>query len=317
MSELLQMRAFSTAVGAGGFAAAGRQLGLTRSQVSKLVQALEQRLGVSLLVRTSRALALTDAGREYHERVADILARVAEAELSLAGRQLEPQGPLRVNAPMTFGLRRIAPLVSAFLERHPKVTVDLHLDDRILDPLEGGFDVTVRVAALGDSSLVARRLCAVPRVLCAAPAYLALRGTPARPEELRDHDCLHYGYLAGGSEWSLQRAGEAPAAVPVRGRLCSNNGEALQQAALAGSGIALLPRFVVEADLAAGRLVEVLGGWSAPPIAAHALYLRAPRVPAKVRAFVEHLVARLASAAAPAGTPPAAPAADAAPPPAS
>jgi DNA-binding transcriptional LysR family regulator len=295
VSEFLQMKAFAASVRAGGFAAAGRQMALTRSQVSKLVQALEQRLGVSLLVRTPRALALTDAGRDYHERVNDILARVAEAEQALAGRQHEPQGPLRVNAPMTFGQRRVAPLVASFLERHPKVTLDLHLDDRILDPVEGGFDVTVRVAALGDSSLVARRLCEVPRVLCAAPAYVAARGAPQRPGELRAHDCLHYGYLAGGSEWSLQRAGEPPTVVPVRGRLCSNNGEALQQAALAAAGVALLPRFVVEADLAAGRLVEVLAGWSAPPIAAHALYLRMPRVPAKVRAFVDHLVAQLAT----------------------
>jgi DNA-binding transcriptional LysR family regulator len=293
MSELLQMRAFAASVREGGFAAAGRQLDLTRSQVSKLVQALERRLGVVLLVRTSRALALTDAGREYHERVLDILARLAEAEQSLAGRQLEPQGPLRVNAPMTFGLRRIAPLVTAFLGAHPKVTVELHLDDRILDPVEGGFDLTIRVAALGDSSLVARRLCDVPRVLCAGGGYLARHGAPARPEDLREHECLHYGYLAGGADWLLQRAGEPAVTVPVRGRLCSNNGEALQQAALADGGIALLPRFVVEADLAAGRLREVLAGWSAPPIAAHALYLRAPRVPAKVKAFVDHLVARL------------------------
>lgn len=295
MSELLQMRAFAAAVREGGLAAAGRQLGLTRSQVSKLVQALEQRLGVLLLVRTSRSLSLTDAGREYHERVADILARLAEAEQALAGRQLEAQGPLRVNAPMSFGLRLVAPLMAGFLARHPKVSVDLHLDDRVIDPLEAGFDVTVRVAALADSSLVARRLCAVPRVLCASPGYLARRGAPAEAEDLREHDCLHYGYLASGGEWLLARSGEPPVAVAVRGRLCSNNADALQRLALDDGGIALLPRFVVGPDLAAGRLVEVLAGWVAPAIAAHALYLRAPRVPAKVRVFVDHLVAGLAA----------------------
>jgi DNA-binding transcriptional LysR family regulator len=294
MSDLLQMKAFAAAVREGGLAAAGRHLGLTRSQVSKLVQALEQRLGVVLLVRTSRSLALTDAGREYHERVVDILARLAEAEQALAGRQLEAQGPLRVNAPMSFGLRRIAPSMAGFLASHPLVSVDLHLDDRVLDPIEGGFDVTVRVAALADSALVARRICDVPRVLCASPAYLARHGMPARPEDLREHDCLHYGYLASGTEWRLSRRGEPASAVAVRGRLCSNNADALQRLAIDDGGVALLPRFLVEEDLLSGRLREVLAEWSAPAIAAHALYLRAPRVPAKVRAFVDHLVAHLA-----------------------
>lgn len=293
MSEILQLKAFASAVREGSLAAAGRQLDLTRSQVSKLVQALEKRLGVVLLLRTSRRLQPTEAGREYHERVVDILARLAEAEQSLAGRQLEPQGPLRVNAPMTFGLRQVAPRLQLFLQQHPKVSVELHLDDRLLDPVEGGFDVTLRVAALEDSTMVARRLCDVPRVLCASPRYLAARGTPARPEQLRDHDCLHYGYLAGGSDWTLQRGDEPATRVAVRGRLCSNNGEALQQAALGEGGIALLPRFVVDDDLAAGRLVELLPEWRAPAIAAHALYLRTPRIAAKVRAFVAHLAATL------------------------
>ena len=293
MSEVQQMRAFAAAVRLGSLAAAGRELRLTRSQVSRGGQALEHRLGVVLLVRTSRALALTDAGREYHERVVDILARLAEAEQAIAGQQHEAQGPLRVNAPMTFGLRRIAPLLPAFLERFPKVAVDLHLDDRILDPVEGGFDVTVRVAALGDSALVARRLCAVPRVFCASPGYLARRGLPATPQDLRDHDCLHYGYLAGGTEWQLARRGEAAVEVAVRGRLCSNNAEALQVAAVAGHGITLLPRVVVEQDLAVGRLQAVLADWEAPAIGAHALYVRAPRVAAKIRAFVEHLAGAL------------------------
>jgi DNA-binding transcriptional LysR family regulator len=272
MSDILQMKAFAAAVRAGSFAAAGRQLQLSRSQVSKLIQGLEQRLGAPLLVRTNRSLSLTDAGREYHERVVDILARLAEAEQALAGRQQEPQGPLRVNAPMTFGV---------------------HLDDRMLDPVEGGFDVTVRIAALADSSLVARRLCAVPRVLCASPAYLASRGEPARPEDLRSHACLHYGYLASGSDWLLENDAGVGVSVSVKGAMCSNNAEALQEAAIGDCGIALLPRFVVAADLRLGRLAEVLPGWQAPGIAAHALFVHTPCLPAKVRAFVDHLVAGL------------------------
>ncbi len=290
MSEILQLKAFAAAVREGSLAAAGRHLDLTRSQVSKLIQALEFRLATTLLVRSSRALTLTAAGRDYHERVVDILARLAEAEQSLAGQQLQPAGPLRINAPMTFGVRLLAPLLSAFLERYPQVRVDLHLDDRMLDPLEGGFDVTVRVAALADSPLVARRLCDVPRVLCASPAYLAAAGAPLRPDELRQRDCLHYGYLASGSDWLLEHQDGGRVTVPVQGALCSNNAEALQQVALGGRGIALLPRFVVAEDLRAARLVEVLPGWQAPGIAAHALYVRTPSLPARVRAFVDHVV---------------------------
>ncbi len=285
------MRALAAAVRDGSLAAAGRRLQLSRSQVSKLIQGLEARLGTALLVRTSRSLTLTDAGRGYHERVVDILARLDEAEQSLAGLQQDPQGPLRVNAPMSFGMRQLAPLMPAFLRRFPRVRVELHLDDRLLDPVEGGFDVTVRVAALVDSSLVARRLCDVPRVLCASPHYLEAQGPPLRPEELRSRDCLHYGYLASGSDWLLERAGGERVTVPVQGALCSNNAEALQQAALGGAGIALLPRFVVAEDLRAGRLVEVMAGWEAPRIAAHALFVRTPCLPAKLRAFVDHLVA--------------------------
>ena len=299
MSELLQMKAFAAAVRAGSLAAAGRQLDLSRSQVSKLIQGLEQRLGAALLVRTNRALALTEAGREYHERVIDILARLSEAEQAVAGHQQDPQGPLRVNAPMTFGLRLLAPRLPAFRRRYPQGRVDLHLDDRMLDPVEGGFDVTVRVAALVDSPLVARRLCEVPRVLCASPAYLRLRGAPTRPEDLRGHDCLHYGYLATGSDWLLETAAGERASVTVQGGLCSNNAEALQQAAVGDCGIALLPRFVVADDLRLGRLVPVLEGWEAPRIAAHALFVRAPCLPARLRAFVDHMVEGLRPGAMP------------------
>jgi DNA-binding transcriptional LysR family regulator len=299
MSELMQMKAFAAAVRAGSLAAAGRHLDLSRSQVSKLIQGLEQRLGVALLVRTNRALALTEAGRDYHERVVDVLARLSEAEQAVAGHQQEPQGPLRINAPMSFGVRLLAPLLPAFLRRYPQVRVELHLDDRMLDPVEGGFDVTVRVAALADSPLVARRLCEVPRVLCASPGYLRRRAAPTRPEDLRGHDCLHYGYLAAGSDWRLETAAGERASVAVQGALCSNNAEALQQAALGDCGIALLPRFVVADDLRLGRLMPVLAGWEAPRIAAHALFVRAPCLPARLRAFVDHVVEGLRTGAVP------------------
>jgi DNA-binding transcriptional LysR family regulator len=294
MVELAQLRAFAEAVRLGSLAAAGRSLGLSRSQVGKLVAALERSLGVQLLVRTSRALTLTDAGRDYHETALEVLARLAEADAVIASRQHEPQGSLRINAPMSFGVHRLARMLPAFMERYPRISIDLHLDDRIIDPVEGGYDVTVRIAALADSQFIARRLCDVPRTLCAAPAYVSRHGSPAVPQDLRRHACLHYGYLASGSDWRLESHGVRAESVPVRGPLCSNNAEALLEAARGGAGVALLPRFLAVQAIDAGELVELLPGWHAPPIGAYALFVKQRSLPAATRVFVDFLVERLA-----------------------
>jgi DNA-binding transcriptional LysR family regulator len=197
---------------------------------------------------------------------------------------------------MSFGIHRLARLMPVFMQRHPRITVDLHLDDRIIDPVEGGYDVTVRIAALADSELVARRLCAVPRVLCASPAYLALHAAPAAPRDLRDHACLHYGYLASGSDWRFESGHARVESVPVHGPMCSNNAEVLLEVARRGAGIALLPRFLAAEALAAGELAELLQDWQAPPINAYALFAKQRSLPAATRVFVDFLVEQLAAA---------------------
>lgn len=304
MTELAQLKAFAEAVHLGSLAAAGRSLGISRSQVGKLVAALERSLGVQLLLRTSRSLTVTDAGRGYHETVVDVLARLAEADAVIASRQHEPQGSLRINAPMSFGVHRLARLLPAFMQRYPRISVDLHLDDRLIDPVEGGYDVTVRIAALADSDLVARRLCDIPRLLCASPGYIASHGAPAAPQDLRQHACLHYGYLATGSDWRLESHAGRVESVAVRGPLCSNNAEALLEVARGGAGVVLLPRFLAEQAIAAGELLELLPDWQAPQIGAYALFVKQRSLPAATRVFVDFLVERLSASRPGDGRPP-------------
>ncbi|MFC4158806.1 LysR family transcriptional regulator [Chitinimonas lacunae] len=295
MDKIEQMRALVEAVRCGGLAAAGRKLGLSRSQVSKQILDLEARLGARLLQRNQRSLAPTEAGAAYLERALDVLALVEEAEATVASLQAEPAGLLRINAPMSFGTIRLAPLLPQFRLRHPRTELSVRLDDRHLDPLEHGFDVTVRVTAPTDVNLAARKLCEVRRILCASPAYLAARGEPARPADLREHDCLPYALAPFGLQWTFRRDG-VDEAVTVSGPFSANNGETLREAALAGLGVAMLPDFLVEREIAAGRLQALLPAWSPPGIAAYALYVPDRRLPRKTRAFIDFLVEKLGEA---------------------
>jgi DNA-binding transcriptional LysR family regulator len=296
MDRLAGIPAFEGVVAAGSFAGAARALGLSVAAVSKQVRALEDRLGVRLLQRTTRQVRLTEAGERFHERCQRILADLEDAEREVAERQATARGRVRVSAPMSFGQRHIGPVASAFLESHPDVAIDLVLDDRFVDLLAEGFDVAVRVAELRDSSLVARRLCASRRVLCAAPAYLAQHGAPAAPDELVAHRCIGYAYMASGCDWPFRTPG-GRRLVRVHGPVMSNNGDVVRVLALDGCGIALLPTFLVADDLRDGRLREVLPDqldgdpavWIVQPTRRH--------VPLAVRAFVEFLVARFAGVA--------------------
>ena len=289
MDRMGSMVAFSRVVETGSFSEAARRLGLSKSQVSKLVAALEERLGAQLLHRTTRKLSLTEIGRSFYERCAQIVREADEAERVISHAQASPQGLLRVNAPMSFGQLALAPAVSLFLARHPELRVELVLDDRRLDAIEGSFDVTIRLAVrLPDSSLVARRVGALRVVVCGSPDYLARRGVPATPDELAAHDCLVY---ANRERWQFQgAAGER--AVSVSGRLLANNGEALREAARAGLGLAQLPSFIVGAELAAGELWPVLEAFEDPRAAIWALYSPTRHRAAKVKAFVDFLAER-------------------------
>ncbi|WP_017904484.1 LysR family transcriptional regulator [Pseudomonas asplenii] len=296
MDRVECMRAFVATVGANGFAAAARAMDVPRSKVSKQIQALEEAIGVQLLLRTTRSLHLTEAGAEYYESARELLASLDEAEQRARDGIGELRGVLRVNAPMSFGLRRLGRLIPLFHREHPNVELQLVLSDQQVDPVKGGFDVTIRIASLPDSSMVAKLLAPAPRIMVASPDYLERAGIPTTPRELCTHQCLNYGYLQSGVSLQLSNGRETQR-VTVTGPLHANNGDLLAQAAEAGMGIALLPDFIVEEALAAGRLVPVMCEWQAPPISINAVYASARRVPQKTRAFIDFLVRELAVAA--------------------
>ena len=293
MDKFESMRAFVQVVDAGGFAAAARRMGLSRSAVNKLVMNLEASLQVQLLQRTTRKVTPTATGLAFYERCAVILADVAEAELAVSNLQTQPQGQLRINAPMTFGTRYLSPLLAQFLQQYPDLQVELSLSDRFIDPIEEGFDVTVRIARPARlSNLIVQELAPAPVILCAAPRYLAGRDRPQTPHDLADHDCLTYGHLATDKRWTLVGP-DGEQTLSVRGPLCANNGEVLQAAAVQGLGVTLLPRFIVQADLAAGRLQQLLPDYQAPAIAVCVLYPVNRHLSTKVRRLVAFLAAQL------------------------
>lgn len=293
MDKLDSMRAFTQVVEAGGFAAAARQMDLSRSQVNKLVINLEEHLQTQLLHRTTRKVSPTDAGRAYYDRCLAILADLEEAELALTRLHQEPRGSLRINAPMTFGTLHLAPLVVEFMAQYPDLHVELVLNDRRIDPIEEGFDVTVRIAAQPPGvGLIAHTLAPCPLVLCAAPAYLQRRGTPTHPNDLKHHDCLHYGHRSQENSWTL--VGDEQHSVAINGPLCCNNGEVLRAAALAGLGIVMLPNFIVEKDLHQGQLHPILAAYPPPAINIYGLYPVNRHLSAKVTRLVEFLSQALA-----------------------
>ncbi len=294
MDRIAGMAAFVALVEAGSFHNAAKQLNLSRALVSKRVAALERDLGAQLVHRTTRRLAVTGPGAEFFDRCRRILGEYEVATAELLQHQLEPKGLLRVNGPMSFGQQHLAPAVIDFMRHHPGIEIQLTLTDRFVDVIEEGYDLVLRIGAPRDSSLVARRLGTVRRVLCASPAYLRSAGIPQRPEELTRHKVLHYGWLATGSRWHLIGP-EGEITVDVRGHLCVNNGEALQMAALADLGISLLPTFLIDPALQDGRLVRVLERYEAPPIVLHALWPESRLLPSKVRGFIDFLVQRFAA----------------------
>ncbi|MEO8606071.1 MAG: LysR family transcriptional regulator, partial [bacterium] len=272
------------------FSAAARALGVSKSAVSKQIGRLEEAVGARLLQRTTRRVSLTEAGAALQARGTRILAELDGAEADLGALGGAPRGRLRVSAPMSFGQRHIAPRLPEFLAAHAGLSVELELGDRFVDLVAERFDCAVRIADLPDSTLVARRLAPARRVVCAAPDYLARRGTPRTPDELRQHDCLDYSYLAAPGGWPFRR-GRAVHRVAVRGPLVSNNGEALRAAAIAGMGIALLPTFIVGDDLRAGALVALLTAHDSWDAAIYAIYPPTRHVPPKLRAFIDFLAA--------------------------
>jgi DNA-binding transcriptional LysR family regulator len=285
MDHLGDLDVFARVVSAKGMSAAGRELNLSPAVISKRIRRLEERLGVRLLQRTTRQLALTEAGQGFYERVVSILSSVEEAEAWVARGSDTARGSLRVSAPTSFGRMHIAPALGRFLERYPAVGVDLVLSDSFVDIVGEGFDLAIRIADLQDSSLVARRLASNHRILCAAPAYLAKHGRPERIEDLAHHHLL--AHTAG--EWRLEGP-EGPCHVRLHGPLKTNSSEVVREAAVAGIGIALRSTWDVAPDLKSGRLVQVLPGYAGSKrVAIHAVYPSRRHLEQKVRAFVDFL----------------------------
>lgn len=292
MDKFDSIRAFTQVVAAGGFAAAARNMGLSRSQVNKLVIALENELGVQLLHRSTRVVTPTETGLAFHERCVEILASLEDAERSITQLQAEPRGRLRLNAPMTFGTMHLAPALADFLVQYPDLKVQLTLSDRFIDPIEEGYDVTVRIAKLQESaSLIVHPLTSAQRVLCAAPSYLATHGTPKHPDELRQHSCLHYGQLSAEDHWAL-KGQDGEQTIAVTGMLCSNNGEVLREAAVRGLGITLLPTFIVAQALQQGTLQLVLPEYHPLELSIAVLYPVNRHLSTKVRLLVDFLQQR-------------------------
>lgn len=293
MDRLEEMRVFVRIVDAGSITAAADQLNLAKSAVSRRLAELEKRLGVQLLRRTTRRLSLTDSGRGFYARSAQILADVDEAEHEVAAADTALTGRLRVAAPLSFGVRHLGPAITEFIEQHPGLDFELDLNDRQVDLIEEGYDLAIRIAELQDSSLVARRLTRIRRVVVASPAYWRKHGLPDTPEALVAHAGLHYRNTPRVG-WSYVAPDGRADQVRPKSRLQANNGDFLSAAAMAGLGVALQPTFIVYRDIEAGRLQPALTEYSWSDLDAWAVYSASRRPAKRVQALVGFLADRYA-----------------------
>lgn len=293
MDKYQEMRVFAQVVDAGSFVAAADALGMSKPAVSRHVSELEQRLGVRVLHRTTRKLSLTPEGEVFLARCRDILASIDASEAEISTRTETASGLLRISVPVSFGLRHLAPLWSAFLHRHPRVTLDVQLTDRIIDLVDDGLDLAVRIAQLPDSSLISRQLASTRLVLCAAPAYLKRRGAPRQLKDLAAHDLLGYSLLTTNDQWQFTGP-QGTETVKIQPRLWSNNGDTCIASAVDGLGIVLQPTFLVAEALASGQLVEVLPQHRGAELGIYAVYPSRKFVLPKVRALIDFLSEQLA-----------------------
>jgi DNA-binding transcriptional LysR family regulator len=290
MDRLATMEAFVKVAETKSFSEAARRLRSSKSLVSRQISDLEAHLGVRLLQRTTRSLTLTEEGRAYHDQVTRILGEIDEANAAVSQSTVAPRGRLRVSAPMSFGILHVAPAVGRFLARFPEVELDLSLNDRYVDLIDEGFDLSIRVGRLAESSLVARKLAPFRMILCASPGYLERHGTPKSPEELKQHNCLCYSTNSLTPEWRLQKLDGSPWTVQIAGHLHANNGDVLRTAALDGVGITYLPSFIVGSDLQNAGLVAILSEYVPTDAAIYAVYPHSRHLSPKVRAFIDFML---------------------------
>ena len=289
MLDLLQLNSFLAVVRAGSFVGASDATGLSKAAVSRHVAELEADLGVRLLHRTTRRLSLTDEGQRFHARASELIALMEELEAETASQGGEAAGLLRINAPLTFGNLHLASLWPRFAALHPNVALDITLNDRVVDLVEEGYDLAIRITNLRSSQLVSRRLATTRVVLCASPGYLAAQGTPTHPRDLAAHRIISYSYLAGGDDWRFDGPdGEVQARV--KPRIHTNSGDTCRVAALDDQGIILQPDFLVGPDLRSGTLVELMPGYRSLELGIHAVYASRKHLPMKTRRMVDFLV---------------------------
>lgn len=289
MDKFESMKAFTAVVEEGGFAAAARKLQLSRSQVNKFVINLENHLGVQLFYRTTRKVTPTDNGRAFYDRCIDILSSLEEAELAVSQQSLQPKGKLKINAPMSFGISFLGTTVAEFMTLYPDIEIQLTLEDRFVDPVSEGYDLTIRIGTQPQShNLVVNHIKTLARIICAAPSYLKSRGIPHNAKELKHHDCLHYGYLSTGCQWTLLKDGEE-IKVNVNGLFCSNNGEVLRDAAIAGLGIVMLPDFILKPALKVEELQVILPDYQAVDLNLCVIYPLNRHLSTKVQLFTQFL----------------------------
>jgi DNA-binding transcriptional LysR family regulator len=289
MSQIEDMRVFVAVAEQNGFAAAAETLGMSTPGVSRHVARLEAGLGVRLFNRTTRRVSLTTTGAAYYQRCLILLADFDELESSIREQGLMPTGTLRVNAPVSFGITKLAPVLAGFRLQFPDVRLDLTLTDRLTDMVEEGYDLAIRITRQPGPALIARKLAETRLLLCASPAYLERQGVPSVPADLVAHECLSYTYWGDGDNWRLSGP-DGEVAIPITGGVQANNGDLLVQAARDGLGIVLQPDFLVAPDLSSGCLVEVLPDYNVARAGIYAVYASRNHLAPKVRAFIDYLV---------------------------
>jgi DNA-binding transcriptional LysR family regulator len=295
LDKLTQIRIFARVAERGGFSAAGRDLGFSQSVVSKAVAALEDSLGARLVSRSTRNVALTEAGQTYYQYCRNILDELAEADAAVVAAQFGLSGTLNIAAPVPFGLMFVSPRAARFQAQHPGLSIHLDLSDHLVDLVEANVDIAIRLGRIGSGGVAVRRLGDSPFLAVAAPDYLARRGTPSRPDDLGHHDCLAYGPEPGTVVWDFETSIGGATSLDISGSYRSNNLLALRDAALAGLGIARLPVWIVAPDIESGALQPVLAGFPPPPYAIHAAFPTPRRIPTKARLFADFMQNELAA----------------------
>lgn len=296
MDRFLALTAFVKVVETGSFARAAVRLDTSVSSVSRHVSELEAHLDARLLNRTTRRLSLTESGRVFHERCVQLLADLEEAEESAGAATIKPRGTLRLTSSITFGARHLAPAIADFVTRFPEMHFDVELSDRAVDLVDEGFDIAVRIGAIGSQNLVGRKVGATRLVCCAAPSYLARRGEPGTPEDLAAHACLTYEYSSLRNVWPFHDREGRERNVRVAGPVHANNGRFLEALAVEGTGVVYEPDFIVGPDVRAGKLIPILREFQPAPSSIYVVYPSRRHLSAKVRAFTDFLAARFTDA---------------------